>query len=379
MNQDMYDFAIVGTGAAGLQLAIQMNQDPFFQNKSILLLDKEDKKNNDRTWSFWEEGETEWDKIAWHTWNKGQFVNQHQSIRFDLNPYTYKSVRSADFYNYARQKFAGRENLKWVKDDIKEVNDTSIVGVSNHYLARHVFDSRVDESFIQNQGKYHSLIQHFRGWFIKTKKDVFDPDSFVMMDFRLKWQNSTSFIYVLPSSSTEALVEFTLFNDQLIEQEVYESYIKEYISEYLHASDYEICEIEQGAIPMTDFPFHKLHEKNITKIGTAGGWVRPSSGYSFKNAERYSSMIIENIKNRKHPSTGIANSRFRKYDSVFLSVLKTRNDLGEDIFTRLYTKPDIQSVFKFLDEDSTFIEDLKVMLSLNKAPFWKAFSQSFFR
>ena len=54
-------------------------------------------------------------------------------------------------------------------------------------------------------------------------------------------------------------------------------------------------------------------------------------------------------------------------------------DLGEEIFTNLYTKPGIQSVFRFLDEESSLNEDLKVMFSLNKPQFWKAFFSSFFR
>ncbi|MEQ9007346.1 MAG: lycopene cyclase family protein, partial [Ekhidna sp.] len=229
------------------------------------------------------------------------------------------------------------------------------------------------------QDDYHSLIQHFKGWFVKTKKPTFDPETFTMMDYRLKWQDSTSFTYVLPISETEALVEFTLFNDQLLMDDEYDKFLRRYIATYLNLFEYKVEEVEQGLIPMSDFPFHKYHEKHLTKIGTAGGWVRPSSGYSFKNADRYSTMMVENIKKGKRPEKGIANSRFRMYDSIFLNVLSSRNDLGEEIFTRLYTKPDIQSVFRFLDEESSLTEDMKVMFSLNRPQFWKAFMNTLFK
>ncbi|MEQ8905925.1 lycopene cyclase family protein [Ekhidna sp.] len=379
MHQKQYDYAIIGAGAAGLQLLLKMIRDPFFKEKSILVLDKDEKSTNDRTWCFWEQGETMWDQLATKTWGQGLFINLEQTIDFDLEPYRYKMVRSANFYSHAKGELAKAENVKWVKDEVVEVNDQDIKGSSVNYHADHIFDSRIPPAFHVKQDDYHSLIQHFKGWFVKTKKPTFDPETFTMMDYRLKWQDSTSFTYVLPISETEALVEFTLFNDQLLMDDEYDKFLRRYIATYLNLFEYKVEEVEQGLIPMSDFPFHKYHEKHLTKIGTAGGWVRPSSGYSFKNADRYSTMMVENIKKGKRPEKGIANSRFRMYDSIFLNVLSSRNDLGEEIFTRLYTKPDIQSVFRFLDEESSLTEDMKVMFSLNRPQFWKAFMNTLFK
>lgn len=376
MDQKSYDYAIIGAGAAGLHLTLKMIRDPFFNTKSILLIDKDAKETNDKTWSFWEKGNSVWDQISWHQWDRGQFITKDQALEFELAPYRYKSVRGLDFYNHAKEQVKDLDNVYWMVDDVKSVENKEIHGEQGTYRASHIFDSRIPPDFESDQYNYHSLIQHFRGWFIKTEKPIFDASSFVMMDYRLKWKDSTSFIYVLPSSSTQALVEFTLFNDVLIDKDVYESFLKKYLADYLKITEFEIEEVEQGIIPMSDYPFHKHHEKHLTKIGTAGGWVRPSSGYSFKNADRYSAMMVENIKKGRRHEAGIANSRFRTYDSIFLNVLKTRNDLGEEIFTRLYTKPEIQSVFRFLDEESSFLEDIHVMFSLNKPLFWKAFFQA---
>ena len=378
MDDTLYDYAIVGVGAAGLQLALKMSQDSFFVDKKILLLDKDDKVGNDRTWCFWEIGKTLWDQLATHTWGHGLFYNEKESIAFDLAPYRYKMVRSADFYAYAKAEIAKAKNVDWIKDDVKDISEHTITG-SKSYTAQHIFDSRVPADFFKKKEKYHSLIQHFKGWFIETEAPVFEPDTFTMMDYRLKWKDSTSFTYVLPVSPTKALVEFTLFNDRLLPDGEYDEYLKSYIDTYLNIENYSIVEVEQGQIPMSDYPFHKHHKKHVTKIGTAGGWVRPSSGYSFKNADRYSTMMIENIKQGKRPEKGIATSRYRTYDSIFLNVLSSRNDLGEDIFTRLYTKPRIQSVFRFLDEQSSIPEDLRVMFSLNRPQFWKAFLATFWK
>ena len=379
MDQAQFDYAFAGAGAAGLQVILKMIDDPFFADKSILIIEKNEKKANDRTWSFWENKPSIWDDLAINSWGKGQFINQKGTINFHLAPYTYKTVRSADFYAYAKTKIEAAKNITWVADRVISIEGQEIIGEKGQYAVGHIFDSRVSPEFEAKKDDYHSLIQHFRGWFIKTPNPVFDPQNFVMMDYRLKWNDSTSFTYVLPFSETTALVEFTLFNQQLLDIPTYEGYLRQYLKEYLKIEEYEIEEIEHGAIPMSDYPFHKHHTKHVTKIGTAGGWVRPSSGYSFKNADRYSDRLIANIKKGLRPEKGIATTRFRLYDSIFLNVLSSRNDLGEEIFTRLYTKPHIQSVFRFLDEESTISEDLRVMFSLNRPQFWKAFIQTFYR
>ncbi|MEP1035054.1 lycopene cyclase family protein [Ekhidna sp.] len=379
MNQTSYDYAIVGAGAAGLQLALKMINDDFFKEKSILLLDKDDKVANDRTWCFWEAKESLWDQLAIQTWGNGLFFNKQEAISFSLSPYRYKMVRSADFYAYAKAEIAKANNVVWIKDEVKIIDEKQMTGTEGSYSANHIFDSRIPEEFNEKKDKFHSLVQHFKGWFIETESPIFDLETFTMMDYRLKWKDSTSFTYVLPLTPNTALVEFTLFNDRLLADDTYDEYLKEYISKYLETNNYQVKEVEQGLIPMSDYPFHKHHSKYITKIGTAGGWVRPSSGYSFKNADRYSTMMVENIKKGNRPEKGVANSRFRTYDSIFLNVLASRNDLGEDIFTRLYTKPPIQSVFRFLDEESSFAEDIRVMFSLNRPQFWRAFLSTFWR
>ena len=377
MNQAPYDFAIVGAGAAGLQLVLKMIKDDYFAEKRILLLDKDEKVVNDRTWCFWERGETMWDQLTTQIWDNGLFYSKDEALSFDLKPYRYKMVRSAGFYMHAKAEITKATNIQWIKDEVSAIEGQEIKGLKETYTANHIFDSRIPESFHEKKAKYHSLIQHFKGWFIRTEVPTFDPDTFIMMDYRLKWKDSTSFTYVLPLSATEALVEFTLFNDRLLPDDEYDQYLKKYIDTYLDIRNYTIGEVEQGLIPMSDYPFYKHHSRYITKIGTAGGWVRPSSGYSFKNADRYSTLMVENIKKGNRPEKGIATSRFRMYDSIFLNVLSKRNDLGEEIFTKLYTGPEIQSVFRFLDEESTLLEDLKVMFSLNRLQFWKAFLTTF--
>jgi len=374
---ESFDFAIIGAGAAGLNLALKMASDSFFDQKKILILDKNEKNGNDKTWSFWERGVTQWDSITFKTWDKALFYSKNQKFEFKLNPYRYKTIRSNDFYNYSKGILQKKSNIQWDKNEVINVNEHEIICSESSYHAIHIFDSRVNNEFHSNSLKHNSLLQHFKGWIIETPENTFDPTSFTMMDYRLNFEDKTSFTYVLPFSPDKALVEFTLFNLNLLTDEQYEEMLNTYISQFLKINSFKISEVEKGVIPMSDYPFHIHHASEVTKIGTAGGWVRPSSGYSFKNADKYSQMMVNNIKNGSKINKGVARNRFRKYDQVFLNVLKNHNSKGSEIFTKFYTNHPIQKLFRFLDEESSLMEDLQIILSYNNKEFRKAALQFF--
>jgi len=372
MATKIYNYAIIGAGGAGIHLAMAMMADDFFSDKTILILEKEPKSKNDRTWCFWEAGEGRWDSLLHHSWAKGNFYSSDLEQPLAMTPYRYKMLRSIDFYQNAKNKIAQSEQFHWVQDSIKQVtyNTNCILqGEQGPYQAEHVFDSRIDSSFHNNIDTHTRLLQHFKGWMIETEEDFFDSEKFVMMDFRLKWNDSTSFTYVLPTSRRTAMVEFTLFTEELIADDAYDGFLKKYLEQYLQLKKYKVTEVEQGVIPMSDFPFHKQHQKHLTKIGTAGGWVRPSSGYFFKNAERYCQQVIDNLKKGHLPSKGVAQNRFRFYDSLLLDILKNKNDMGDAIFTSMFRNNSATQIFKFLDEETSLLEDIKIFSTFRSGPF----------
>lgn len=380
MQNHHYDFIIVGSGLAGLQLALAFSKDNFFKDKNIALIDESSKSKNDKTWCYWEKGKGKWDHLIHASWNKGAFISNHKNLALRLSPYTYKMLRSIDFYNDAKSQLKAYNSIKFIQDCVTSVeeNETEVqvIGEQQIYTATHVFDSRIPEDFFKENKKTIKIHQHFKGWMIETSTPQFNPKQFIMMDYRLKWKNSTSFTYVLPISPTKAFVEYTFFTPFTTEEDVYDEQLKSYIKKYLNLKDYRITETEMGNIPMTNFPFHKYHSNKITKIGTGGGWVKPSTGYSFKHTEKKVQRILQNLKENKSPSNGILNKKFYYYDKVFLKVLEKENEKGEWLFEQFYGKNSIQDIFKYLDEETNFSEDLRIMGTLYSSAFIKAFFKS---
>ena len=371
-----FDYVIIGNGLAGLQLALKFASDSFFDDKQIALIDPSKKKINDKTWSFWEKEPSQWNSIIKKHWKQAAVITSKKKIDLKLDPYTYKSICSIDFYNDAKEKLNNHNNIHFIIDTVISVKENTMVSIETkrkNYTASHVFDSRVPKNFSKLSSNHINITQHFKGWVIKTESDAFNENEVTMMDYRLKDGDQTTFTYVLPFSKNEALIEFTYFTETIVDEKIYDQYIEAYISKHLNTKNYAIVETETGQIPMTNFPFDRFNTKNITKIGTGGGWVKGSTGYSFKSTEKKVEKIINNIKANKKPSEGLFRTKYKFYDKVFLKVLKDENHKGEWIFQQFYDRNSVQTMFRFLDEESTFFEELKIMWSLFSWSFVKAF------
>jgi len=369
----VYFYVIIGGGLAGLQLARQLSRDVFFKGKKIAIIDS-DFSLPVKTWCFWETGSGKWDDLVIKSWNKGKFISSEKNIDLSLSPYSYKMLKSADYHKQLQEEIEESGDIEFITDEIQHIDPVTMKakGLKKSYSATHFFDSRIDPSYLESK-KYTTIFQHFKGWEVETKNPIFTPDSFTMMDYRIKYPEATAFTYILPYTERKALVEYTFFSPFLTEDKIYDAKLQLYFEEILKTKDFEIKSTETGVIPMTDFPFDKENTRQITKIGTGGGWVKPSTGYSFKNTEKRILKIIENIKRGKMPGEDLINDNFRKYDAIFLDVLARNNQKGEEIFTKFYTRNSPQEIFRYLDEETSVIEDLKIMMSLNSFDFIESF------
>lgn len=377
-----YDYIIVGAGAAGLMLADAMLNDDFFADKSILLLDKDTKKTNDRTWCFWEKGEGDFETLVHKKWHHIYFGGKQFSKQFKIAPYTYKMIKGIDFYQSVFQKIESSSRITFKQSEVITVEDHEqnvLVSTTNAvFLAQNAFNSIFKYSMATHQKKHPVLQQHFVGWVVKTRIPIFDVDQATYMDFSVPQNGNTRFMYVLPISENEALVEYTLFSKDMLPKEAYENAIKDYLTTNLDCSDYEILETETGSIPMTCYNFDEHHSKNILNIGTAGGWAKPSTGYTFMSTAKKIPLLLSHIKSNKPLDKFNFKNRFWFYDMLFLDVLYKDNANGHHIFERLFQNRSPQLIFKFLDEQTNIWEDIKYIWGCPKKPFIKALLKRLF-
>ncbi len=373
-GQGHYNFIITGAGCAGLSLLIRMIDSGKFADKRILLVEKEEKIKNDRTWCFWEIENDIFESIVYKHWDKMWFHDINFSKQLQISPYQYKMIRGIDFYNYCFNIIREQKNIDIVYGDvhtIKNENNKAVLVLHDTIIeADYIFNSILFEKPVLKKSE-HFLLQHFKGWIIETAKPSFNPEEATMMDFRVEQQDGTTFVYVMPFTETKALVEYTLFTNNLLDQQQYNEELKKYIAEYLNIENYSILEEEFGIIPMTNHRFSSNQNK-IINIGTAGGQTKGSSGYTFKFIQKNSKAIVGQLIKSGSPIVNTSSKRFQFYDSILLNVLANKKLSGRKIFTPIIKKNKPQHLLRFMDNESSLSEDLKIISSLPTLPFLKA-------
>jgi lycopene beta-cyclase len=230
--------------------------------------------------------------------------------------------------------------------------------------------------YLGKQNKKIFIWQSFVGYRIKAANPVFNPSEIIMMDFNVDQANATQFFYELPLSENEALVEFTRFGTEIIDYDYAINQIENRLKN--KNISYQILEIEKGAIPMTpqfDQQNNSLaSNQNIIYIGTLGGAIKPTTGYGFKRMFHYAEKLAEALKNEENTNlpTMKRKWRFRIYDIILLQILVDTPHLGKNIFQTLFTNQPITRILKFLDEETSVIEEIKIFSKLPLLTFIKS-------
>lgn len=372
-----YDFIFTGGGLATLLTLSELVKNKSCAAYSILVIDSEPKNTNDRTWCFWDSKNT-FDEICYQNWNQVWFKTEHVENLLSTTPYHYKMIRSKAFYDSIHEMLKTHHNIEFsnekVLDFFEDSSSCVVKTITNTYTCSKIINSIYRSNWVLSQTHYPLVQQHFIGWFVKTKESVFTKNCATFMDFSVEQKQNTRFMYVLPQSNKEALVEYTLFSENLLPKEEYEQAIEVYLKQ-LGVTDYEIIEREQGTIPMTCYPFWKNNTKNIIHIGSAGGWTKASTGFTFKNSIKKSKALAKTILEGKDFRKAYKKNRFWFYDLLLIDILFETNQKGKSIFNALFKSKKAALIFKFLDEETTLWEDIKVIWMCPKVLFVKALAK----
>lgn len=374
-----YDYIICGGGMSGLSLAYHLSNSKL-SDKKILIIEPETKNQNDRTWAFWEQGTNPFDEILAANWqNIGITDSSGVKKKIPLKSYAYKLIRGIDFYEFVNAHLAKFPNITFKKDRVLDILDfnssVTVKTEKGNFKALHVFDSTFKLDI--NNPKNINLLQHFKGYVVKSEKEVFDLNTPDMMDFSIPQKSHEGrFMYILPLSKNKALVEFTVFSERLLDQNAYTNELEHFLTERYPNIIFEIEEEEFGVIPMSDVATAEFPSKNVSRIGTAAGYTNPATGYTFANTQRKLLAIVQKLEKGKLPSEKQVSwfeKRHELYASTLLYVIAEDLYPMAESFKRIFNKNDIESVFRFLDKKSSLWDEIKIMWSTPKLIFGKAF------
>ena len=363
-----YDLVIIGAGCAGLSLAHRLIGTNY---KVCILESSADINLKNKLWSFWDTYKTPYQDIIKKEWKSLVIKNENSLVDINCTKYKYKSLDSHVFNNFILNLINKNDNIDLITsskvESLSQGKTDVIVKTQNLELkCKHVFDSRPENIKV-------FMWQQFFGAYVETGKDIFDDEKAIFMEFS-KVEDKFHFIYLLPFSKREALIESTYFSQKKEEQYLDKKYIEEYMREKYNQPDFQICKTEYGSIPM-DTDIKNSSTKNITKIGSFSGTTRASTGYTFINIQKQVDNIIKHLPDIISKKSKIKKNYhsflLRKMDKVFLEIVKQEPRQMKKALIKLFSSNNQDAQIRFLSDIPSTIDIVKILLLLPKKIFLK--------
>ncbi len=371
-EKENVDIIICGGGCSSMLLLFNLQRNPKFKALKILVIEKE-AQHHQKTWCFWHKEKHPLEHLITNSWQHIQFASEHFTTTQEINPYTYSSIKGEDFYHYFLNQFIPQfPNITIIRDEVIRIEKTStqlskVVCNHHEYVSSTVFSSIIEKGFHEAP---IFLWQHFKGWHIKTEENIFDQNVMTIMDFSNCLPNSFDFVYILPYSSNEALIEVTAFSSEIWDETVYLEQLNKHISNKLNGAKYQINSMEQGKIPMAYYNHADLGKAGEILIGSAAGKIKASSGYGFEKMQIDAVRLANNYyTNNLQKVSGP--KRFKFYDKLLLKIILEKPEEAVSIFGKLFKKIPIPMILKFLYEETTLYEETLIFKKLPAIPFIK--------
>ena len=369
--------AIVGAGASGLWCALKLIERGW-RAEQLQLFESDAHKANDRTFGYWTRRSLVPPEKVWSSYRRVALTSNAQSAEYDAGAYRYEVIRSKSFYDYAllRLNDAGVRTMQAHVHRLDSVQDRKVHvhftagGEEGGVVVDYVLDSRLPANKDVLNDEVPSVWQHFGGYFVRTQSDVFDPGLATFMDFVPLHGQSVAFWYVLPKSSNEALLELAVLDRHPWQKAAYSEALTEYLDRrYGLRSGYEMLDSEHGRIPMTAAPLWHASTQRIWRIGTAGGWVQPSSGYHFARAAKFAEIVADQLATASCPHAPRPSTRDQIFNEIMLRHVAEHPQKAPQTFYDLFRRNGAAKTFAFLDGDLPVGGTLSVMWNSPRRAF----------
>lgn len=363
------DAVVVGGGAAGLSLAHWLTRTGTTA-VTVIEAPEGPLRPAERTWCYWDDGPGEFEEAVVASWPRLRITARDGGIiTCDPTPLRYRMLRSASFEDLVRSRLAQYPAARVLRATAHSVRDvrggaevdcTDAGGNALTVRGRRVFDSR---PLPRLPPARTTLLQHFRGWFVRTESPRFGPEVADLMDFRVPQPaRGLAFGYVLPLAPDRALIEYTEFSRAPLSTAAYETALRHYTDAVLELGPFRLESAEQGVIPMTDARFPRRVGQAVYRIGAAGGATRPATGYTFAAVQRQSRAIAAALRDGGEAVPRPHGRRARAMDAVVLRALDTGRLDGPRFFTDLFRRTPTERLLRFLDGGSSPWEEFGIGL-----------------
>lgn len=365
-----HDVVILGAGVAGLCLARALLDagGPW----SILLVDGARDEHELRALSLWTSAPTPLDDLVRHRWARLLVADGRGTPRAaQLVTHRYQTLFFADLQRAVKAALGADPRHRVVEGRAGALR-TAVDGVevevgAETVRARWAFDGRFRRADL-GEGPAAPLWQHFHGILVRSAAEVFDPSTVVFLDFRSELPAGTAFVYLLPFSTREALVELVTLHPVDAE-----GVLQRYLARVHGAGVVEVVGREGGVSPLTARRFEPFDGPRTRRIGIPAGRVKASTGYALARILDDSAAIVRSLQTRGHPMVRPPGRRlYRLLDAVFLTLWARWPERMPGVFAAMFTRVPADRVLRFLDERASVRDLATILARLPWAPFLRA-------
>jgi lycopene beta-cyclase len=362
------DVVIIGAGVAGLTLASKIAGS--HDGLTVLVIGPEDNRN--QRLSFWIDNSSAAVYEAflthqWQTWSFNHSRSGHSSHH--ARHQRYVSLDARLYKKHLRKALVERGGhlQATAVTRIKINHANTVVYTSDEAItAATVIDTRaplIPET---------TLKQQFWGCVVDLPR-THGLTAPILMDFDVTpiAGDGVTFIYVLPLTSSQLLVEATTFSTRLQAESDYHHCVRVWLQQHFdYTLTIEPDKSETGILPMG--PVIPL-EPGIPRCGLAGGAARSSTGYAFQGIERQAAFMASQLSAGKQPETRSPFSRKTDWmDRVFLQVAKERPDQLEILFMAMAQRLSGDEFAHFLSDTGGWMPGLRAVMVAPKLAFMGA-------
>ena len=371
---DDVDLLILGGGCAGLSLARELAAfGP--RSPSTCIIEQRAQYENDRTWCFWGHDLALLPELVEHRWPRVQLRSRKEVVTFECGNHPYCMISAGRFYADAFEKLARVRQIRLEKavtvlstprlsDGLWKVETSA-----GTRRARWLVDTRPGPMPL-SAPEAPVLWQSFLGQEIVCEAPVFDPVCATLMDFIVDGTDRVVFAYVLPLSSTRALIELTVFAEAPVTPAELLAPLQEQIRMRTRQQAHAVVRTEQGILPMGLGLKTERTQVRHLQVGLMHGGARASTGYAFQRIQRWAKQGAAQLV-AGTPLTGHRADRplIRWMDGLFLSLLRDRPHSAPGLFLSMFERSNPAALMRFLSDDASMRDLLRIVTALPAQPF----------
>jgi lycopene beta-cyclase len=349
---------IRGAGLSGLSIARELLAER--PDLSITIFDVRPRlPHPQRTFCFFGDEKCLPSNLPRHTWSSVLFRGPSFVRRLDVSARRYTMVRGDDFFDrILSQLESSGVDFRWGCREVSiKGNTISADGVTLE------FDVAVDAAFRSDTAR-SVMWQSFAGMWVAVERPLFEPDAAILMDLgESSPEAPVSFLYILPTSPTSALIEHTTFSPTPLSEAYHKGCCVAWLLEKV-GERFECTACETGAIPMGLIP-SRDQDRHIV-VGSAAGAVRPATGYAFLATLRHARATAQQLLSGAAVTSRIYPRWLEIGDRLFLKSLLSNPHRGRELLERLLSRAPSDHLVSFLSAEVTMKEALSVWLCAPK-------------